>query len=237
MLTVPPLWPMTTRERSTPSSLKMRCCSRPHGSGGRGVCVVMGTPVARWARATARRTRSHPGRHAGFIGGAFENSRSHARLRDALTDFPYEHLDHGLGSAEDRARSLEVEEHRHVVVGVDAGGDDDIDFRHQVRDGFDAGDVATQADDREVDERVDPLALELLQLGHCPCLLRLFVPFRGGLLDLRTQDEDVLVHEGPSQGRSLHWPPHGVDLRHSPPSRCPARPPAAATGGSYRPAA
>ena len=117
-----------------------------------------------------------------------------------------------------------MEEHRHVVVGVDAGGDDDVDFGHQVGDGFDAGDVATQSDDREVDERVDPLALELLQLGHGPCLLRLFVPLLRGLLDLGTQDEDVLVHEGLSQCRSLHWPSHGVDLRHSPPSRCPVRP-------------
>ena len=39
----------------------MRCCSRPQGSGGVGVCVVMGTPVARWAWATARSTRSTPG--------------------------------------------------------------------------------------------------------------------------------------------------------------------------------
>ncbi len=57
----PPEWPMTTRPRSTPSSARIRCCSKPHGWGGVGVWVVIGTPVWRWAWATARSTRSTPG--------------------------------------------------------------------------------------------------------------------------------------------------------------------------------
>ena len=104
--------------------------------------------------------------------------------------------------------------------------------------GFDAGNVATQSDHRQVDERVDPLPLELPQLGHGTCLLRLFVPLVGGLLDLGAQDEDVLVHEGPSQCLSLHRPSHGVDLGHPPPFLCSCAPDRQwRRGRSYRAAA
>ena len=123
-----------------------------------------------------------------------------------------------------------MEEHGHVVVGVDARGNDDVDFRDQICDGLDAGDVATQPDHGEVDQRVDALPLELLQLGHGTCSFRFFVPLVGGLLDLRAQDEDVLVHEGLSERRSLHWPSHGVDLRHPPPFLRPAHQTAVAAG-------
>ena len=59
MSSVSPLCPMTTRLRSTPSSLKMRCWLSPCSLAAC-VCVEIGTPVRRWALATARSTISTP---------------------------------------------------------------------------------------------------------------------------------------------------------------------------------
>ena len=196
MLTVPPLWPMTTRVRSTPSSLKMRCCSSPHGSGGVGVWVVMGTPVARWACATARSTRSTPGVMPGRSDAHLRMPARTAGLADALADLADEDVDHRLGPAENGPRTLEVEVHRDFVVGVDTGGHDDVDLRHLFGDGRHPRDVATQSDHGEVDQRVDPVVLELAQLRHGAGLLGRLVPLLRRLLDLGAQHEDVLVHQG-----------------------------------------
>ena len=70
---------MTTRDRSTPSSAKMRCCSRPRRVAA-WVCVEIGTPVWRCAWATARSTRSTPGVTPG-------SSVAHLRIA-ALTPVP-----------------------------------------------------------------------------------------------------------------------------------------------------
>src|SRR3989454_1173273 len=55
-----PLWPMMTRPRSTPSCAKIACCNSPVRPAAQ-VCVEIGTPVAFWARADARRTLSITG--------------------------------------------------------------------------------------------------------------------------------------------------------------------------------
>ena len=60
MSVVSPECPITTRDRSTPSSAKMRCCSSPRRDAA-WVWVEIGTPVCRCAAATARSTRSTPG--------------------------------------------------------------------------------------------------------------------------------------------------------------------------------
>ena len=70
----------------------------------------------------------------------------------------------GLRAVEQRARAEEVEVHRHVVVGVDAGGDDDVDVGGRGDPG-DAGDVAAQADHGEVDDGVHAAGLELVEPG------------------------------------------------------------------------
>ena len=61
--------------------------------------------------------------------------------------------------------SPEVEVHRDFVVGVDTGRHDDVDLGNLLRDRRDPRDVATQPDHGEVDERVDPVLLELAQLA------------------------------------------------------------------------
>src|SRR6266851_1704239 len=61
------------------------------------------------------------------IGGALQHACANARIGDSALDVAHEHIDHELPSAQRSSRSLEVEVKRNVVVGVDAGGDDDID--------------------------------------------------------------------------------------------------------------
>jgi hypothetical protein len=51
---------MTTRRRSTASCAKIACCASPERPADQ-VCVEIGTPVACWARAEARRTFSITG--------------------------------------------------------------------------------------------------------------------------------------------------------------------------------
>ena len=51
---------MMTRRRSTPSCAKIACCASPERPAAH-VCVEIGTPVAFWARAEARRMFSITG--------------------------------------------------------------------------------------------------------------------------------------------------------------------------------
>ena len=125
-----------------------------------------------------------------------------------------EEVHHGLGTAQDGPRTPEVEVHRDLVVGVDAGRDDDIDLGHLGRDVRNPGDVPAQSDDRKVDQGVDPVLLELAQLRDGASPLGRLVPFVCGLLDLRAEDEDVLVHERAAKKASIDRSSHGVDLRH-----------------------
>ena len=217
MLTVPPLWPMTTRERSTPSSRKTRCCSSPGGSGGVGVCVVIGAPVARWACATARSTRSTPGVIPGRSEAHFKMPARTPVSPIPFPDLPDEEVHHRLRPPQDGARPAEVEVHRHVVVGVHAGCSDHVDLGDRPRDLHDARYVAAQTDDGEVDERVDPVLLELPELFGGPGHLGGLVPLLRRLFDLRTQHEDVLVHQGAAQLRRVDRSAHRVDLGHRPP--------------------
>ena len=163
MSVVSPQCPITTRDRSTPSSAKIRCCSSPRRVAA-WVCVEIGTPVWRWACATARSTRSTPGVTPG-------SSVAHLRIA-ALMPVPAmpslmsrdEHLGHGLRAVEQRARPAEVEVHRHVVVGVEAGGDDDVEVGGR-GDPRDARDVAAEPDHRQVDDGVHAAGLQFVEPG------------------------------------------------------------------------
>ena len=151
---------------------------------------------------------------SGPVGRALEDAGPNPGIADALTDLPDEQLGHRLRTAEDGARSPEMEEHRHVVVRIDAGGGDDVDVGDQLGHGDDAGDEASEADDGQVDDGVDPPVLQLPQTLHGDGLRTLLVPFRRRLLDFGAEHEDVLVHEGRSEVAPLDRPPHRIDAGH-----------------------
>src|SRR5450755_186538 len=153
------------------------------------------------------------------IGGAFQDAGAHARVGNALTNLSNEYLDHRLGPTHDGAWAAKVKEHRHVVVGVDAGCHDDVDFGHHIGDRLDPRYVAAQSDDSQVDQRVDAFALELSQFGDGTGSLGRLVPLLGRLLDVGAEHDDVLVHQGGPQSRPVNRPLDGVDLGHRTPSR------------------
>ena len=207
MSSVSPLWPMTTRRRSTPSSLKMRCWSRPR-SVAAWVWVEMGTPVRRWVRATARRTFSTPG---------VTPFSSVATLRmAALMSVPWmpflDVVDEEVGQVVGVA-VLEVA--GDLVVGVEAGGDDDL-HAGCLRDFVDEGDVAAEAHHGEVDDGRDAVGFRFGEL-----LRRLLdaggaVPEVGeGFVEALGADVDVLVHEGEAELRRVDGAGDGVDGRHA----------------------
>src|SRR3974390_1075202 len=125
---------MTTRDKSTPSSLKTRCCSRPHGSGGVGVCVVMGTPVTRCACATASEHALDAGRHGGTVRRALEDSGSYTGVGDPVADFAYEQIHHRLGATEDRPGPAEEEGHPELAAGADARRPHAVNLRRRLGD-------------------------------------------------------------------------------------------------------
>ncbi len=119
-----------------------------------------------------------------------------AGVGDALLDVADEHVGHDLRPAKFRARAQVVETERDVVVGVQAGRDDDVQFGGR-GDAGDARDVAAQPDHGEVDDGVHAAGLQLVEpsdgIGH-PLLL--VTPcFRIVQRDLGGHDEHVLVHE------------------------------------------
>ncbi len=57
---------------------------------------------------------------------------------------------------------MEVE--RNVVIGVDAGGDDDVHFS-SLGDALDARNVAAQADHGEIDDRMNAVRSKFVQAG------------------------------------------------------------------------
>ena len=174
---------------------------------GAAVCAGDGTQDAFHARGDSRP-----------VGGALQDPRSYAGSADPLLDLPNEEVDHGFGSAQDGAGPTEVEVHRDLVVRVDPGRRDDVDLGNLRGDRRDARDVAAQADDGQVDERVDPVRLQLPQLGNGTRLLCGLVPLVGRLLDLGAQHEDVLVHQGATEATAIDRAEDRVDLGHLLPS-------------------
>ena len=148
-----------------------------------------------------------------LVGRALQDGGLHARAGDAVLDVLDEHLDHDLGAVEERARSAEVEVVRHMVVRVQAGRRDDVDVRLGV-DALDAGDVTTQTDDGQIDDRVDAGGLELVQPDDRVLDLRLFVQRGVVLVDLRAEDEHVLVHQHLPERARVDGALHGLDGRH-----------------------
>ena len=158
---VSPEWPMITRLRSTPSSLKIVCCSSPR-RGPAWVWVEIGTPVRLCAWATARSTRSTPGVMPGSSVAHLRIAALIAGVGDALLDVADEHVGHDLRAAQGAAGALVVEPERDVVVGVQTGGDHDVQVGGRGDPG-DARDVAAQPDHGQVDDGVDAAGLQLVE--------------------------------------------------------------------------
>ena len=108
-----------------------------------------------------------------------------------------------------------VEVHRHVVVGVEAGGDDDVDVGGR-GDARDAGDVAAEPDHRQVDDGVDAAGLELVEaVDRVGLPLVLVAPGFGIVVDdLGGQDEDVFVHQRHAEVGGVDGSPR-YSLRHA----------------------
>ena len=92
------------------------------------VCTMTGAPVCRWAAATARSTRSTPG-----VMPAWSMAHLSSPARTPVPAMPSvrsrtKKSTIGSGPAEDRAPGPRWrKKNGHVVVGVDAGGDDDVE--------------------------------------------------------------------------------------------------------------
>ena len=86
-----------------------------------------------------------------------------------------------------------------VVVGVETGGDHDVEV-DLLGDFLDRLDVAAEPDHGEVDDGVDAGRLELVEAVDGLCHLRVAVPTGGPVGgDFGRADEDVLVHERGSE--------------------------------------
>lgn len=137
----------------------------------------------------------HPGRHAGPVGRALENRGLDAGVRDALGQVADEELAEELGTVDQLPGPPEPEEHRHVVIGVEAGRDDDVDL-DLLRHLQDAGDVAAQAQHGQVDDRADAAGGDVVELLHRVVDAGSLVPpARVVRLHLVVENEDVLVHQ------------------------------------------
>ena len=106
-----------------------------------------------------------------------------------------------------------MEEHRHVVVGVDPGGHDDLQLGLRGHP-LDAGNVAAQADHGRVDDGVHPDGFECVELVDGVGLPGSLVTptLRVVRDDFRRQHEDVLVHQHDTQVPGCDRAPHGLDL-------------------------
>ena len=89
----------------------------------------------------------------------------------------------GSGPPKGVSGTAVVEEMRQFVVGVNAGGDDDVEIR-LAGDALDAGDIAAEAGYCEIDDRVYAGGLQLIHAGDGVGYAFVFVaPFFGIVLD------------------------------------------------------
>src|SRR5689334_6793388 len=89
-------------------------------------------------------------RHTGLVGGALQHAGPHPGIANAALDIAHEHFNHDLGASEHGSGTAVVEIVWDVVVRIDARGHDDLDGS-LLGDSLDARDVASEAEDREVD--------------------------------------------------------------------------------------
>ena len=159
----------------------------------------------------------HAGRKAGFVGTALQDSRFDAGIGDALLDIVDEHVGDQFGAAEDGTGAAEGEVMRQVAVGVDSGGDDDVELglRGDFRDPWN---VATQAEDCEVDNGIHAVRFQLIHAGGCFLDALVFIAplFRVVLKDFRIQHKNVFMHQRGTQVRGIDRAAGGLNGGHRP---------------------
>ncbi|BCI91911.1 hypothetical protein NIIDMKKI_71170 [Mycobacterium kansasii] len=106
-----------------------------------------------------------------------------------------------------------METERHVVVGVQAGGDDDVQLGLRGNPG-NARDIAPQTDHRQVDDGVHAPGFQLVEPGDRICHpLVLVSPGVGIVLhDFGGHDEYVLVHERDAEIGGIDRPAGGIEF-------------------------
>src|SRR5882672_5332238 len=157
----------------------------------------------------------HPWRYAGLIGGALEDARSHAGVRDATLDVSDKHFGNQFRPAQQSSRPAIVKEEWHVVIRVDSRRHDDLNSR-LLGDLLDAGNVTAQTDYSEVNYGIHSTRLQLIQSRHCVGdALFLNAPvLRIVFRNLLIEYEHVLMHQRRAQLRRVDRTADSLDLCH-----------------------
>ena len=142
----------------------------------------------------------HAFRHPQGIRGALQNSRLHARVRNALPDVAHEHVHHQLRTLQHGSRSTEMKVKRNLVVGVDSGRHDNV-HRRPRRHARDAGNVAAEANHRKIHHRFDPARGEFVEPrnGFLNAPFLVTPSLRIIQHDLGGEHEDMLMHQGDAE--------------------------------------
>ena len=147
------------------------------------------------------------------VRGALEDAGSDARAGDPVAGVGDEQLVELVDAAPEGTAPV-VEVVGELVVGVEAGGHHDVDV-HLVGHPFHELDVTAEPDDGEVDDGADARLVEFPQPFDGLRDAGLGIPPGGPvLLDLRRQDEDVLVHERGPELLGVDRPASGHDGGH-----------------------
>ena len=186
---------MMTRLRSTPSWAKIACCISPVRPAAQ-VWVEIGTPVAFWARAEARRTLSITGVTPAVSVAHLMMAAFTPLVGDALRDVADEQLGHRVDAV---GAEVALRHPPH------AGGDDDVHAR-AAGNADDQVDVARR--DRRVVRSTSAADAAAVEIGHLPLgdvEDGVAVPeVRPVLLHAGRARDDVLVHQRWSQLGGVH---------------------------------
>src|SRR6202050_4987996 len=157
----------------------------------------------------------HPGREPLLLARALEERGLDPGAGDALGEVGDEQGGHRVGGRRPALRSAVPEVERHLVVGVQAGGHDDVDAGAG-RDPLDPADVPAQPDHGRVGDRGAPALAHRVQFRDRVREPGLLVPLgRVVQPDLLVEHEHVLVHERRPQARYVNRTPDRLDRRHA----------------------
>ena len=151
---------------------------------------------------------------ARLVDRAFELVGLHIGMQDAFGKVADEQLDHLLRKVAQARHIMLAQRHGHDIEGIKTGRHDDVEIgalghlQH-------ARDITPQAQDREVDNRVDARGLELVEPPHRVLdTLILHEVAAVVLREFRVHRKEMLMHEhAPELGR-IHGSFQRVHRRH-----------------------